>query len=136
MKAREKMRECTQDGIEALDGDVRCVSVRLVNGAQKLAAMDEKLAEFDAHFAALDRRFADLDARFAAFNAHYEAMRGQISALEKETQKACRMAQEMRRGTAYIDARLEALEMAALAAELIPQKHLFLKESGGRDVLH
>ena len=99
-----------------MNEDVRHVSRRLASDEAKLETIDKKLAEFDAHFAAIDRRFAELDARFAAFNKYYEAASDQISELEKETQ-------EMRRSTAYINARLEALEMAAMAADLAPRRN-------------
>ena len=45
------------------------------------------------------------------------------------------MTQEMRRSTAYINARLEALEMAALAAELVPRR-AEKKEVPKTDILH
>lgn len=136
MEYKKHLCKQAQTDIAGIDESVRHVSARLSIGAEKLAAMDKKLAEFDAYFAAIDRRFAELNARFAAFNARYEAASEQISTLEKETQEACRMTQDMRRSTAYINARLEALEMAALAAEVVPQNKPMFKAPHDKDALH
>ena len=75
---------------------------------------------------------------FEAFNARYEAASGQISELEKETQEACRMTQEVRRSTAYINARLEALEMAAMAVDLAPRREVLkvLQVTGGKETMN
>ena len=116
MEASKTLRDQVQSDMSTMNEDVRHVSRRLASDEAKLETIDKKLAEFDAHFAAIDRRFAELDARFAAFNKYYEAASDQISELENETQ-------EMRRSTAYINARLEALEMAAMAADLAPRRH-------------
>ena len=131
MKDSTNLREWTRHDIENLDENVRRVSERLASGEAKLAEIDERLAEFDTRFAALDRRFAELNARFEAFNARYEAASGQISELEKETQEACR-------STAYINARLEALEMAAMAVDLAPRREVLkvLQVTGGKETMN
>ena len=123
MEVSKTLRDRVQSDMSSMNEDVRHVSRCLASDEAKLETIDKKLAEFDAHFAAIDRRFAELDARFAAFNKYYEAASDQISELEKETQETRRATQEMRRSTAYINARLEALEMAAMAADLAPRRN-------------
>ena len=109
MEVSKTLRDRVQSDMSSMNEDVRHVSRRLASDEAKLETIDKKLAEFDAHF--------------AAFNKYYEAASDQISELEKETQETRRATQEMRRSTAYINARLEALEMAAMAADLAPRRN-------------
>ena len=48
------------------------------------------------------------------------------------------MTQEVRRSTAYINARLEALEMAAMAVDLAPRRDGFkvLQVTSGKETMH